>query len=369
MSESFDFMAKQFVDFEEDDVFVDKHEEDFFGYNTNTQRQRLRKSLSVGNLTLYQEYDRKEVHDEAGKLSHSPKNENPKTSPIYQGLSMERLNLLAQPKQYQNTLEMPMAEAVNQFQRKTPSRFRSKPNQLPQRLKIKSNKAEVKKDQGPLRAIPVSAKSNNENQSQPSNKLQIRATVPQPFSFESRDKQIEQKRQNFIKKILDEEKKARTFHANPVPTAIKNRSRKLSSSSCGSNKNLALRQSPTKEFKARPAVVLHQEPFVPRRAEKPPTEFKEFALNTEKRRDERKYFEKIKQEKEDLLEILKKRDEELRLLKEKELAANLRKQAGFKAKPIGKYKPVVIHPSEKVTIPVSPKINSRRNKENIPQNS
>ena len=43
-----------------------------------------------------------------------------------------------------------------------------------------------------------------------------KATLPEPFSFENRDKVMMEKKEEKIKQILDEEKKAREFHAKPI---------------------------------------------------------------------------------------------------------------------------------------------------------
>ena len=43
-----------------------------------------------------------------------------------------------------------------------------------------------------------------------------KATQPEPFSFETRDKAMIEKKEEKIKRILEEEKKAREFHAKPI---------------------------------------------------------------------------------------------------------------------------------------------------------
>lgn len=43
-----------------------------------------------------------------------------------------------------------------------------------------------------------------------------KSTQPAPFSFETRDKLQMEKKEEKIQKILEEERKAREFHANPI---------------------------------------------------------------------------------------------------------------------------------------------------------
>ena len=45
------------------------------------------------------------------------------------------------------------------------------------------------------------------------------STKPQPFSFEERDKVTAIKKEEKIKKMMEEEEKARAFKAHPVPKA------------------------------------------------------------------------------------------------------------------------------------------------------
>ena len=40
--------------------------------------------------------------------------------------------------------------------------------------------------------------------------------MPEPFSFENRDKAMFEKKEEKIKQVLEEEKKAREFHAKPI---------------------------------------------------------------------------------------------------------------------------------------------------------
>ncbi|CAH1179910.1 unnamed protein product [Phaedon cochleariae] len=214
-----------------------------------------------------------------------------------------------------------------------------------------------------------------------------RSTTILPFSFEMRDMCLRQKRQKLIEKVLEEEKKAREFHARPVPKAILNASKNINStmkhgsfqrsesqrSLTGSDKSKSS-ENITCQFKARPATVLVKEPFIPKKMDKPLTEIQKFNLNTEIRAKNREVFDHIVKEKEDQLAMHKMMEEMRRIQAEEEERARLRKMTLYKAQPVKKYKEITIQPSGKVTEPVSPtfltdkfhpKSHHDNNKENI----
>ncbi|KAJ8922403.1 hypothetical protein NQ315_004348 [Exocentrus adspersus] len=191
--------------------------------------------------------------------------------------------------------------------------------------------------------------------------VKLGRTIPEPFSFERRDIQMQKKKEELVKKAIEEEKKAREFHARPVPKTVLNSGRSNQSSSSdtntkkdGSNENLAC------HFKARPATVLHKKPFEPKK-ERFLTEIDEFELNTEKRAAEREIFEQYKKEKEERFALLKEFHEKVKLKLEEDELAKLRKATECKAQPIRKYKQLQIQPSGKVTVPKSPNFQKRRN--------
>lgn len=47
--------------------------------------------------------------------------------------------------------------------------------------------------------------------------LSTKKTTPKPFSFEERDKQLIKKKEHLLKETIEKEKKVREFHANPLP--------------------------------------------------------------------------------------------------------------------------------------------------------
>ena len=63
----------------------------------------------------------------------------------------------------------------------------------------------VRAKPAPHRGVPVLLPTNSR-----------KTTLPAPFSFESRDKQMIEKKEEKIKQIYEEEKKAREFHAKPI---------------------------------------------------------------------------------------------------------------------------------------------------------
>ena len=67
----------------------------------------------------------------------------------------------------------------------------------------------VKARPAPHRGVPVSLPP-----------VSKKSTQPTPFSFDQRDHEMMAKKEEKIKKVLDEEQKAREFHANPVPKAV-----------------------------------------------------------------------------------------------------------------------------------------------------
>jgi targeting protein for Xklp2 len=226
-----------------------------------------------------------------------------------------------------------------------------------------------------------------------SNKPKI--TIARSLSFEERHKQLQLKKEEKIRQLLEEEKKARSFKAQKVPefkpVLIKGRSRdnllkksqenlslKLNNVSHHnktadnilkkSQENLSLRK---KNFIKQPLSI----PFVaPKKTNRSPVDpdnqenrshgtvpkilepkcklsqksiFVLSELNTDKRAKQRREFDdQIK--KKDLEEReMKRKDEEDRLEKEKAQKLELRKMTEIKARPMPIYKPLNIMKSNK----------------------
>ncbi|KAG8239585.1 hypothetical protein J437_LFUL019016, partial [Ladona fulva] len=65
--------------------------------------------------------------------------------------------------------------------------------------------------------VPV-IKKDKENETEISKKaVKKDPTNPSPFSFEERNKLLIKKKEQFINKVIEEEKKAREFRAKPMP--------------------------------------------------------------------------------------------------------------------------------------------------------
>lgn len=54
----------------------------------------------------------------------------------------------------------------------------------------------------------------------PKEPTKLTRTQPLPFSFEARNEALRLKKEQFIKQVYEEEKKAREFHARPVPKIV-----------------------------------------------------------------------------------------------------------------------------------------------------
>uniref|UniRef100_H3ALN4 TPX2 microtubule nucleation factor n=1 Tax=Latimeria chalumnae TaxID=7897 RepID=H3ALN4_LATCH len=209
-----------------------------------------------------------------------------------------------------------------------------------------------------------------------------------PFSFDSRDKE----RQVLKEKKMEELRKDEVvpkFKATPLPDfeSIHLPDKKVKSptnlepfqlriDSRGAAKAERWGQMIQEEFKhqkeaacfkARPNVVIHQEPFVPKKENKKPIEnisgsivVEGFELATEKRAKERLEYEKRLAEQEALRERLEQEKLKQQEEQEKEEIGRLRNEIVHKAQPVHKYKSVEVKRSEQqLTIPQSPKFSDR----------
>ena len=165
-----------------------------------------------------------------------------------------------------------------------------------------------------------------------------------------------EKKEEKIKQIYEEEKKAREFHAKPImkedavkvpemqkiaPTKpepfklqIKERvDARLTQWQENVEKELE-EQKRAAEFKATEATVLEKAPFVPKPSDKPLSEISNIVLHSDRRAEEREAFDlKVKQKEVDM-EGAKREQEERRKREEQEEVARLRKAAVHRAQPI-----------------------------------
>lgn len=201
-------------------------------------------------------------------------------------------------------------------------------------------------------------------------RLEHHYTVPEPFSVEERSKRMLTRREQKIQQIIDEEKKAREFHAQdykekadvvlppkqerpptcPEPFQLSADQRgqfykeEFFTKQVEEERRQAKKAS---EFKARPNHVTHKDPFQPQKSNKPLTEINDFALNTDVRANQRDAFEKHVKEKEAEMASLRREREERKEREEKEEVAKMRQEAVHKSQGIKKYKSVTVKPSDK----------------------
>lgn len=209
------------------------------------------------------------------------------------------------------------------------------------------------------------------------------STHSQPFSFEHRDKELKQKKEEKMKAVLEEEKKAHEFHAQPLPSftpptlpsssklltepapfnlSTENRGA-VKAEKWGQQLQHEIQQERMKRvFKARPTNVLYNAPFVPDKStSKPSTKIEEFSMNCDKRAKEREIYEMHKTERELEEEEARRQLEKEREEEEKIYIKNLRKQLVHKPNPIRKYRALEIKQSEKeLTDPHSPEWQSKK---------
>ncbi|XP_035199931.1 targeting protein for Xklp2 isoform X2 [Oxyura jamaicensis] len=201
-----------------------------------------------------------------------------------------------------------------------------------------------------------------------------------PFSFDSRDRERLIQKEKKIEELQKEEMPK--FKALPLPyfDRVKLPEKKVKTPTQPEPFHLQIdergaaklqswkqqlkedlkRQKEAACFKARPNVVVHQEPFVPKKENKPVSVPESFELATEKRAKERQEFEKrlanIEARRERLQEEARQREEE----REKEEVAKLRQELVHKANPIRRYRNVEVKASDQpLTMPKSPNFSDR----------
>ncbi|KAM9816953.1 targeting protein for Xklp2 [Neosynchiropus ocellatus] len=113
-------------------------------------------------------------------------------------------------------------------------------------------------------------------------------------------------------------------------------------------------------FKAKPNVVAHKEPFLPKKENRAPVATDIFELATERRARERQQFEELATQKESLRAQMEEEQRRRREEEEKDEIARLRQEQVHKACPVRHYKAVEVKKSEApLTIPKSPNFSSR----------
>jgi len=203
-------------------------------------------------------------------------------------------------------------------------------------------------------------------------------TVAVPFSFEQRDKLSLVKKEEKVRQVLDEERRARKFHAQPIMKENKIKipcvekvpltkpepfrfqiDERLENRLIKWQANLEKEfddQRKATIFKASEPKVLSMAPFEPKPSDTPLSEVSNFILHSDRRAEERKAFDlKVKQKEAEIVGA-KRELEERKKREEIEEISKLRKESVHKAQPVRNFKPMEVKPSEKdLTFPCSPK--------------
>ncbi|KAK9722143.1 Targeting protein for Xklp2 (TPX2) domain [Popillia japonica] len=331
--------------------------------------KKLRRSLSTGNL-----HHVGTAHSQNVKLgSSSNLNTNLYNFSRHKSSSRDRINQLALPKQNQSKYS-PSAKKSKPLCATIPhspalgTRHRQRHNQILtteeiELLEINEHKKLMKPLplnpkilQGPMKPINPYKKSStvvkpfnltacptkqvvqtkNQQTQQPTSRTAksnpateaCRPTATQlaPFSFESRDKQLAKRREEKLNRILEEEKNARKFRANPMPKYQPPKGCVKKSSSLNSLKSSKSEDSndAPKAFKAKPPTVLYKKPFEPAKPDRSLIEVTEFYLNSERRAKDREEYDKRILEKQNRLAIDKARREQEEKMENEMEIINLR---------------------------------------------
>ncbi|KAK8381352.1 hypothetical protein O3P69_018439 [Scylla paramamosain] len=174
------------------------------------------------------------------------------------------------------------------------------------------------------------------------------------------------KKEEKIKRVLEDEKSLAEFHARPMPlfegvgvparkppTPTQVKPFALNVERRGSIKqekfkqqleNEAKRDAAQRKFLAQDDSVVHKNPFVPQKSNRPLTEISNVTLSTEVRAVERSEFDQQRKELEEEMLAAKKMAEEHQAAEELAEMTRLRQAAVHKAQPIPKTKPMLLQP-------------------------
>jgi len=225
-----------------------------------------------------------------------------------------------------------------------------------------------------------------------SNKPEVekKVTIPQPFECYTRSEEMLEHKNKEIEKVLEDERAKREFHAQPLPdldkvsvpekkqippTAPKPFNLMTDERGIGKEqewenhlKEEEQQKRKAASFKAQPAKVLDNAPFVPKPPRKPLTEFQEFNLATTERAEQWEENEAKRAERD--AQIRAEEEERQRQFKiaEDEAIKKMRDDMVHKAKPVPNYKPMVLRGSDKpLTVPQSPEWSYTHSKDGAPK--
>lgn len=199
-------------------------------------------------------------------------------------------------------------------------------------------------------------------------------TEVKPFSFEERDRERIQRKEEKLRELQNQLFKKTTFHANPLPSfktpphvgrsvspATRSRTPSALTSSKSNNpgqKNCGnipeTKAALIPHFKARVPTVLHRKPFEPVKPHRQ-LPLPDVTLASEIRAKDREAYDRQLMEREQELEAARQMLKAEKEMKEKEEVAMLRKMVVHKPNPVPKAKPFEPQPSNKpLTDPNTP---------------
>lgn len=248
-----------------------------------------------------------------------------------------------------------------------------------QRLKSLQEAAGTSKAEFHARPVPNFSKpptpGGKQQQQQQATKKPVQ---PCPFSFDDNVKRLFERKEQLVKQVLEENKRARVFRANPAPifkpVMVRGRSKEHLLAKDHKNTNVAneRRTEDDQENKEpnvnslkteRKSVMQKAKSAVGCTLDKqkaPPLKAYPLELNTDKRAKERQEFDEKLRRKEMEQEAKRQEAERRRIESERAMQTRLRKQAETKARPMPVYKPpVIVKATKQLTEPQSPAFASK----------
>jgi len=198
-----------------------------------------------------------------------------------------------------------------------------------------------------------------------------KSILPCPFSFDDRDKKVSERKEQLVKQVLEEDKRARVFRANPAPIfkpvmvrgrskehlLTKDKSTKITSEQAEDQEN---KEPNVDSFKTESNIQKAKSAVCTIDKLKAPLKVYPLKLNTDKRAKERYEFNEKMRRKEMEEEAKRQEAEKKRLESEKMMKAKLRKLTEVKARPMPTYKPpLIIKATKQLTNPQSPAFASK----------
>lgn len=193
-----------------------------------------------------------------------------------------------------------------------------------------------------------------------------KTTIQQcPFSFEKRDKNLSKKKEELVKQVLEENKRMRVFRAKPVPVFKPVKVRGVFKEHVSVKEEYVVDKRDDQENKEPNIISIEttQENKYMRKTKVSCAvvdKQNELELNTDKRARERREFDERIKRKEIEEEVKRQEDKRRQEENEKQMRAEQRKLAEVKARPMPKYKSLIITKATKpLTEPQSPMLSNK----------